>query len=116
MVAMFVPVCAATAFAFVWTATVLGSGWRAGALVSAGTATAFVSVCATAEKAVRMKTKRMLKFFMILPFCDFCRNSLNSRRTSAPEGNGLVNLTAPANKNHAPRSSLQAKRLLNRLS
>ena len=103
----FVPVCAATPFV---------PGGKAGALVSAGTTIAFVSVCATAEKAARMKTKRTLKLFMVLQFCGFRQNSSNLRRSGAPEGNHLVNSRPrPSNK---PRTAAKvaAKSSLNRLS
>ena len=78
--------------------------------------TAFVSVCATAVKAVRMKTKRTLKLFMVLQFCGFCRNSSNLRRSGATEGNHPVNSRPrPSNKPRAA-AKVAAKSPLNRLS
>jgi hypothetical protein len=62
-------VCAATVFVSVVGAIPFVPGWEAGALVSAGVT--IVSVCATAVKAVRMKTKRTLKLFMVLQYCGF---------------------------------------------
>jgi hypothetical protein len=67
--AALVPIGAATGFVFVWTAIPFVPGWVAGALVSAGAT--IVSVCATAGKAARMKTKRTLKLFMVLQYCGF---------------------------------------------
>src|ERR1039458_7245688 len=72
------------------TAAALVPEGGAGALVSTGTTIAFVSVCATAEKAARMKTKITLKLFMVLQFCGFRQNSSNLRRSGATEGNHPV--------------------------
>src|ERR1035437_8585935 len=91
-VVAFLPTGAATVLMSIGAATPLVAGGKAGAWVSAGTTIAFVSVCATAEKAARMKTKITLKLFMVLQFCGFRQNSSNLRRSGATEGNHPVNL------------------------